>query len=49
MGSDKIRVGCILGSGSAKIKVECISVLRASDQPNRFRVPFSGLFHFLSK
>ena len=46
-GSNKIRVRCI--SGSDKILVGCISVLRVSDQPNRFRASFPMLFIFFVK
>jgi len=46
-GLGKIWVRCI--SGSCKIRIRCISVLRVSDQPNEFRAPFPKLLLFLSK
>ena len=43
--SGKIWIGCISGSG--KIRIECISILWISYQPNGFRAPFLMLFFFV--
>jgi len=43
--SDKIRVGCVSGSG--RIPVGYISVLWVLDQHNEFNAPFPRLFSFL--